>query len=526
VKKIYIISLALFYSCANIQAPTGGIQDVTPPKLLISVPADRTLNFHGKDLSLKFNEDIMANNLQEQLQITPAVESKYKVKLRKKEVLIHFDNEFEPNTTYTLNFRNAIQDITEKNVSKNIVISFSTGPYMDSIQLNGKVVDLKTNLPIENANVELYSAKDTFGIKDHKPMYFTQTDKSGNFEFRNLKNTTYNIFGLTDKNKDLIYQEGEKIGWIKNKALNKNVSDIKISVFTEDTKAPLLTGTSSTDTRYEIRFNEGIIVQKVSSSIDTIQPVYYSQKETGKSLYIYNTWNISDSIPVFISVEDSTGNKLEEKIKIAFDKKVKNKEKLQLRIEPIDKKFEPGKIEIKLIFNKPIKTFNKKRIILDKDSSKLNLTDSNYVWNKAYTELMITKKIKTADSIVLFTFKETFISADNDSLMDQKTKFKIGKEEDYGIISGSIETKETNYILELVDISNKVVRKINNPKKFKFTNVKPGDYNLRVIIDENKNGKWDNGELDKNREPEKIDYYKEKIQLRANWEIENINFKF
>jgi uncharacterized protein (DUF2141 family) len=526
VKRIYLLSLTLFYSCANIQAPTGGIQDVIPPKLEKSNPADRTLNFHERDIVLTFNEEITANNLQEQLQITPAVETTYKVKLRKKEITIHFDKDFEPNTTYTLNFRNAIQDITEKNTSKNLVLAFSTGPYMDSIQLNGKVIDLKTNAPLENANVELYNAADTSGIKDHKPMYFTQTDKSGRFEFKNLKNTSYNIFAITDKNRDLMYQEGEKVGWLKNMKLNKDTSDVKITIVAEDKKNPNILGTSATDTKYEIRFNEGIVVQKLISKIDSSQTIYYTEKENGKSIYIYNTWTTKDSIPIHISVKDSTGNVLEQNIKISFDTKTKNKEKLQVRYEPADKKLDPKMISIKIIFNKPIKIFNKKTFILDKDSTKLNLVDSNYIWNVSNTELIINKKIKEADSVSLYTYKETFISADNDSLPDQKIKFKIAKEEDYGMISGFVETKENNYILELVDVSNKVIRKFNNPKKIKMENLKPGEYSLRVIIDKNKNGKWDNGDLDKNIEPEKIIYYKERIQLRANWEIENIKFIF
>ena len=525
-KKIYIISLTLFYSCANIQPPTGGIKDVIPPKLVSSVPADRTLNFNGRDVLLKFNENILVNNIQEQLQITPAIEFPYKVKLHKKEVIIHFDKDFEPNTTYTLNFRNAIQDITEKNVTKNLVLSFSTGAYMDSIQLNGKVIDLKTNLPVENANVELYNAKDTLGIRDHKPMYFIQTDKSGSFEFRNLKNTTYNIFAITDKNRDLMYQEGEKIGWIKKIALNENISDIKITVFTEDTKPPVMTGTSSTNTRYEMRFNEGIEIEKVNNASDTTKPVYYSQKENGKSLYIYNTWNTNDSIPIFLTVKDSTGNKLQEKIKIAYDRKTKNKENLEVKYEPADKKLDPGIISIKLIFNEPIKTFNRESIILKGDSSVLSMTDTNYIWNKSLTELIIRRKIKQEDSITLYYFKESFISPDNDSLADQKIKFRLAKEEDYGVINGTIETKETKYILELINMNYKPLKTIKNPKKFRIKNLKPGEYTLRVIIDTNKNGKWDNGNLDKNIEPEKIIYYKEKIVLRANWEIENINFKF
>jgi uncharacterized protein (DUF2141 family) len=526
VKRIYLIFLPILYSCANIQPPTGGPQDNTPPKLESSAPADRTLNFKGKEIILKFNENITANNMQEQLQITPAVESPYKVKLHKKEVSVLFEKDFEPNTTYTLNFRNAIQDITEKNSAINIVISFSTGAYMDSIQLSGRVLDIKTNLPIEKASVELYTANDTLGIKDHKPIYFTQTDKSGNFDFKNLKNSSYTIFGITDKNNDLKYQEGEKIGWVKNINLNKNTDGLQLLLFSKDSKAPNITGTTSMDTRLDIRFNEGVVVQKITNQKDSAQIIYYSQKENGKTIYLYNTNTTFDSIPLFISVKDSAGNLLEQKMNIAFDKKTKNKDRLSVKYDPEDRKLDPGIISIKMIFNKPIAAFNKKTLILDADTSKLSTTDSNYTWNKSKTELIISRKIKNADTIRLYSFKETFISADNDSLPEQKVNFTISKEEDYGIISGKAVTKESNYIIELTDTYNKSVRKSSNSSSIKFIHLKPGEYSLRAIIDSNKNGIWDSGELEKNTEPEKIIYYKEKIKLKANWEIENISFRF
>jgi uncharacterized protein (DUF2141 family) len=526
VKRIYLIFLPILYSCANIQPPTGGAQDNTPPKLESSVPADRTLNFKGKEIILKFNENISANNMQEQLQITPAVESPYKVKIHKKEVTVLFEKDFEPNTTYTLNFRNAIQDITEKNKANNIVISFSTGAYMDSIQLSGRVIDIKTNLPIEKASVELYGANDTVGIKDKKPIYFTQTDKTGNFNFKNLKNSSYTIFAITDKNNDLKYQEGEKIGWIKNVNLNKNTEGLQLLLFSKDTKVPNITGTTAMNTKLEIRFNEGIILQKVTNQKDSVQTIYYSQKENGKTVYLYNTFSTFDSIPLFISVKDSAGNLLEQKMNIAFDKKTKSKDQLYMKYEPADKMLDPGIISIKMIFNKPIVSFNRKTLIIDADTSKLSMTDSNYTWNKSRTELIINGKTKKADTIRLYSFKETFISADNDSLPEQKISFTFSKEEDYGVISGKAITKESNYIIELADSYNKLMRKSSNSTSIKFIHLKPGEYSLRAIIDSNKNGIWDNGDLEKNIDPEKIIYYKEKIKLKANWEIENINFKF
>lgn len=117
-KKIIYLACILLSSCAQIIAPTGGEPDKTPPELVSSYPENKTKNYKGKEFKLSFNELIDASKLNSELVIVPDPGQPYEVKVKNKEVIIKFDKELAENTTYTLNFRNGITDLTEKNTSK------------------------------------------------------------------------------------------------------------------------------------------------------------------------------------------------------------------------------------------------------------------------------------------------------------------------------------------------------------------------------------------------------------------------
>jgi uncharacterized protein (DUF2141 family) len=524
-KKLSIfILLWLFSACANIQSPSGGPSDKTAPQLKSSTPQQNSINFKGTDITLEFNEQVNAEKLKNSLVLTPAKEDDFKVKVKKKTVLIHFEKEFEPNTTYTLNFSDAITDLTENNPVRDLTLSFSTGPFMDSISLNGTVVDLKTNAPQENITVALYKAYDTINLKTGKPVFFTLTGKAGSFNFKNLKNGHYNLYAFQDKNRNLHYEENEKIGVIENLDLTKNKSNIVISLTTLDSKSPEIVFIRPGKEKTDLKFNEGIILKKIRYT-DSSLFVPYTMSEDAKTLSVFNNQNTYDSIPLNLLVSDSTGNNAEIKRNIIFEKKDNSKEPFTVKVEPQDLKIEPGYFNIKMIFNKPVKRFNK-NIIVTVDKSKIEIPDSNWVWNPNKTSLSINKKIKTADTIVFESDSLTFISIANDSLAKQKFIFSTKKEENYGTIRGSVETQQPAYILELLDNNYKIIKSLRNTKTFNFKYLSPASYNIRVIVDANNNGQWDNGNLSLKKLPEKIIYYKEKIELRANWEIENIVIKF
>ena len=106
------------FSCAQVVAPTGGKKDTLAPKLVMSIPANQSKNYKGKSIEIQFDEYINVDNLQQQLLITPSTEPFFTTKTMPRGVRITFEDAFQPNTTYSFNFREAIKDITERNPAK------------------------------------------------------------------------------------------------------------------------------------------------------------------------------------------------------------------------------------------------------------------------------------------------------------------------------------------------------------------------------------------------------------------------
>ncbi|MEJ2004107.1 MAG: Ig-like domain-containing protein, partial [Cyclobacteriaceae bacterium] len=112
---LYIIILIIFQNCANQTQPTGGPQDETPPKLLYTYPESGSVNFTDREIRLMFDEDLQVRNAKNQILITPRTSVDYDIKVRREEVIMEFDSLLDPNTTYTINFRESVQDLTEGN---------------------------------------------------------------------------------------------------------------------------------------------------------------------------------------------------------------------------------------------------------------------------------------------------------------------------------------------------------------------------------------------------------------------------
>src|SRR5215208_2652698 len=126
----FVIYLTSESGCANIVPPQGGPRDSTPPVLLKAEPRDSTVNFRAKHITLNFDEFIQLKEIQNNLLFTPTFQNNPEIKEKGRTLTITFRDSLESNTTYVLNFGNAITDLNENNVLKNFVYSFSTGPVM------------------------------------------------------------------------------------------------------------------------------------------------------------------------------------------------------------------------------------------------------------------------------------------------------------------------------------------------------------------------------------------------------------
>ena len=135
---------------------------------------------------------------------------------KKNQVILTLDEDLKDNTTYLINFREAVQDITEKNPAQRLKLAFSTGTYIDSLAIEGTIYDPLKNKESKDATVCLYES-DTFNIFKHRPTYFTKSDDKGRFKLENLKPGTYFIYTIEDKNKNLVADsKTESYGFLKD----------------------------------------------------------------------------------------------------------------------------------------------------------------------------------------------------------------------------------------------------------------------------------------------------------------------
>ena len=523
----------ILLSCAQIVAPTGGKKDTLAPIIVKIIPANQSKNFNGKQIDILFNEYVSVDNIQQQLSITPNLEGTYETKIMPKGVRLTFNKPFKENTTYSLNFRNTFKDMNEKNVAKNIRLVFSTGNIIDSLKVSGKVKNPLTNKPLIDVSVGMYVYSDTLNPKKIKPYYFMKTDSSGIFTIGNVAAGKYRIYAVTDANNNLLYDEAkENLGIIQDTIILKsNLENLDINV-TKMEKIPNKVLKVRTTSNYAyIDYYRGIKNVKINFA-DKKDSLIYQQTET-RSIRIFNTNQIyTDTIKVKISVTDSLDRVFTHDQKIKFKEKPKKndgvKEEFNIKTKPSNgEDIDLKEVGYTITFTKPIKNYDFNKIeFLNDTLVRVPVMEKDIKWNTEKTEMKIKVDGKKAKDFVRLKMpKGTFISVENDSTQKFVSTHPIRDPENYGTIGGEVKNpKKKGFFVELLNEQYEVIQKIDNVLKYEFAFVKAGTYFIRMIIDENRNDKWDSGDLEKNQVPEIIKFASDKIKLKQNFELTGYDF--
>ncbi|MDB5264349.1 MAG: hypothetical protein JWQ14_3632, partial [Adhaeribacter sp.] len=310
--NIFLLLYIAFYiySCASIGTPEGGAKDVKPPKLIASQPVNQSLKVSGKTIQLEFDEQIRLKDLNRQLIITPNTNNNFKSTVSKNTMKLEFEKPFESNTTYFINFREAVEDITEGNKAANLSLTFSTGTYIDSGQVKGTVRELYTNAIEAKTNVVLFPANDTTTIRKHKPFYFTQTDEKGNYQLQNVKDGEYRIYAHQDRNNNMIYDnDNERIGYLGSTIkVSAATPDQNLTTIRIDTKKPLVESSQKFIDEFQINYNEGLSVFKISPlANNTPVPFLFLADKRGSKITIYPTTQNATG-KYLVSATDSASN--------------------------------------------------------------------------------------------------------------------------------------------------------------------------------------------------------------------------
>jgi uncharacterized protein (DUF2141 family) len=523
----------MLLSCAQIVAPTGGKKDTLAPVIIKIFPANQSKNFNGKQIDILFDEYVSVDNIQQQLSITPNLEGTYETKILPKGVRLTFDKPFKENTTYSFNFRNTFKDMNERNVAKNIRLVFSTGKIIDSLKVSGKVKNPITNKPMMDVSVGMYIYSDTLNPKKIKPYYFMKTDSSGIFTIENVAAGKYRIYAVTDANNNLLYDEAkENLGIIRDTiTLKSNLENLEINVAKMEKISNKVLKARTTSNYAYIDYYRGIKNVKVNF-IDKKDSMVYQQTEA-KSIRIFNTNQVySDTIKVKIAVTDSLDRVFTHDQKIKFKEKPKKndgvKEEFTMKTKPSNgEDIDLKEVGYTFTFTKPIKNYDLNKVEFMNDTLvRIPVTEKDIKWNSEKTEMKIKIDGKRAkDFVRLKMSKGTFISVENDSTQKYVSTHPIRDPENYGTIGGEVKnSKKKGFFVELLNEQYEVIQKVDNVLKYEFAFVKAGTYYIRMTIDENRNGKWDSGDLEKNQIAEIIKFSADKIKLKQNFELTGYDF--
>jgi len=537
-------------SCAKQGVPSGGPKDSIPPKLISTSPPKNQLNFRGKELVFTFSENIAIANPKEQIIVTPSVNKEFDATAKNKVVTFTFERQLADSTTYTINFRDAVKDITEKNPVVNLKFAFSTGPYIDSLSIDGTTTELLRDKPLKEITVALYQNPDTFKIFKHKPIYITKTNEAGAFKLENLKNGVYYIYAFDDKNRNLLVDsKNESYAFLTDTLkLSKNIRNLKLALVRLDARALKITSAKPYSNYFNIRVSKSLTNYQLKVDPDTVAAITCFGDDKS-NVRIYNTFPATlDSIKVKFHATDSIQNQVDSTLYIKFSKKEAKLEKFDTKLDPVTIPEKTGDLQTKITFNKPVATINFDSIFFQPDSvTIIPITEQNMTWDFNTNTVTIIKKIdkkhlisepseprpqrqsppKMKPKVTPFFYlgKSAFISIDRDTSKTIKADTKILREEDTGIIRVTIKTSEPNFICQLLTPDLKVVSSVINKTQFQFPNIKPAEYSIRLIADKNGNGIWDPGNFNNRIEPEPVTFYHNeknkdtKISVKANWDI-------
>lgn len=555
----YLLICTFILSCAQVVAPGGGPIDRTPPKVLKYTPDSAKLNFTARSIEINFDEYIQLKDLNNQLIVSPPLEHTPDITVKNKTLFIELDKKetLKPNTTYCISFGSALQDFNENNPKENFKYIFSTGNFIDSLIVKGKVQNAFDHKTEKGILVMLYSNMNDSAVYKNKPDYFAKTKADGSFQINNVKDGKYRIIALKDGNANYKYDgENENIGFINAPITVSEKKNILIDLFQESPKKVYLKKYSYDQYgKIVFVFNQGsdsIKVTPLNTDLPTNEVILDYSKNKDTLTYWIKKFE-KDSLKLQIR----NGNKILDTVEF---KTIKKEEALKSKKNPLklrlmnnfngNQNFDLNK-KIVFSFSQPLVTINPlAKVFLKEDSILLQhlafKIDSLWAGNGALITLWdLTMKVEDPDHpgkwfdapmessiiglkentkyhllILPGTFTDIF-GLTNDSI---KIDFKTREEKFYGSIALKINIPATknSYIVQLLDDRDNVLDEtfITKSETLPYNHLYPKNYKLKIIYDENNNDKWDSGDYLKKQQPEKVIYYKELINVRSNWDLD------
>ncbi|MDC6351023.1 Ig-like domain-containing protein [Zeaxanthinibacter sp. PT1] len=519
-----LLLVAALLQCAKRGSPTGGPKDVEAPVMIKAEPENLSVNFKGNRIRLFFDEYIKLQDVQNQLIISPPLKYTPEIKPQggaSKFIEIILKDTLRDSTTYTINFGQSIVDNNEGNPNPFLTYVFSTGDYIDSLALSGVVKDAFNNVADQFVSVMLYELDSSFTdstIYKDPPNYMTNTlDSTTIFTLKNLKAGKYVLVGVKDEAKNNTFdQDTDKIAFVEDTIQLPTDTTYLLNMFREIPDYSMLPPSLAAANRVLFGYqgqDPDVFIEPLTQLPDSVKTMV--SKVPGKdSLNFWLTPFKADSLVFRVRLQNT------EQID-TFTVKTRKLGPDTLLLNPSHRSKLPFEETFSVGANTPIIAVDRRQIsVVYQDSLPL---DFQSVLDTVENKVNITFE-KEANTDYKITLEERslmdFFGQTNDSMV---YRLSTGGYADLGNLRMRLEgALAFPLIVQLTDEKGKVMREryIQQQELLEFNNVDPGKYLVRLIFDTNENREWDTGRYLEKRQPERVIYYPEVIEVRANWELE------
>ena len=516
------VILLIIVSCANRGTPSGGDIDETAPSIIKSTPENYTLNFKTKEIRVYFDEYIKFKDLQKYLIISPPIDPIPEITplgTASKFLEIKFQDSLQSNSTYVFNFGESIVDNNAGNVYSNYKYILSTGKYIDSLKISGTLKDALERLSPEDISVMLYEIDSTTTdsiIYKSKPKYITKViDSTGIFSLENLKNGKYLLIALKEENKDYIYQnENDKIAFYKDIiSLPKDTGSYNLKLFKENLDFKFSRPKQSSKNSISFGFDGELEDYKINL-ISTVEESFSSKiimNEAKDTLYYWhNSTKKLDSLLFKV-----TNNNFIDTLSV----KLRNQEIDSLKIKALQNNYISFLDNILFQANTPFNKIDKTKIsITNNDSLEVEFKVSLDTFKNTYV-FQFNKQEEESYNVKFLpgTFTD-FYNFSNDTL---SYTYKTKTYDDYGNLRLILRNVEYPAIVQLTTKLGEVKyeKTVTSNGNIDFKHIVPSKYYVRVILDRNKNNKFDSGNYLLKSFPETVSHLDEELDIRAGWDL-------
>lgn len=517
------LTLLILSACAQVREISGGASDNTGPLLVEAQPPSLTTRFASERILLRFDERVQVETGRDRLLVSPPLDEPPTIRIvRANEVEIVLNAPLRPNTTYTFSLDGAVKDLTEGNNAAGMDYTVSTGLALDSMVISGGVLNAFTGARENGVLVMVHDGTDTTHFKNSRPLYATRSDTSGNFALRHLKPGAYRLTALRDQNSNYKYDlPNEQIAFASETievSADSSVAPITLHLFQEQSAVQTL--------------REAVVMEDGAWQLVLARPAEQVQvkdiERSGGTLTWWPVWSTTrDTVLLWPS---DTATLSQGRYAIATESgpldtlryRALRKMRFYTKIDPVISEEASG-VVVHLRSSRPINSLDRERFALIQDSLPVPFTVALDSADRRH--IVLEPQLARGASATLTLLPKAvrdIYSGHNDTLrigLGRSAEVRTGALritlKDEGLMTG-------NLLVQLLDAQGRTIRSANpdpSNARVDWERLPPGIHRLRSIEDLDNNGRWDTGQWATGRQPERVWYYQEPLNVRAAWDL-------